>query len=68
MRAASSGPVDLDEILVLHEGRVVERGTHAELYARGGRYRELHDRQNAWEGNTFVNPGEDYLISEEAKR
>jgi len=55
-----------DQILVLEGGEIVERGTHAELYARGGRYRELHDRQNAWEGNAFVNPGEDYLPSEGA--
>ena len=50
-----------DQILVLEAGEVVERGTHAELYAENGRYRELHDRQNVWEGNTFVNPDEDYL-------
>jgi ABC-type multidrug transport system fused ATPase/permease subunit len=54
-----------DQILVLEGGEIVERGTHDQLYARGGRYRELHDRQNAWEGNTFVNPGEDYLVPEE---
>lgn len=52
-----------DQILVLEVGEVVEQGTHAELYALGGRYRELHDRQYAWEENTFVNPGEDYLPS-----
>jgi subfamily B ATP-binding cassette protein MsbA len=28
--------------------------------ALGGRYRELHDRQYAWESNRFVNPGEDF--------
>ena len=32
---------DADEIIVLHEGRVVERGTHWELLSRGGRYNDL---------------------------
>ncbi len=53
-----------DQILVLEAGEIVERGTHGELHALHGRYRELHDRQYAWEANTFVNPGEDYLESE----
>jgi subfamily B ATP-binding cassette protein MsbA len=34
-----------DLILVLAEGRIVERGTHATLYAAGGLYRRLHDMQ-----------------------
>ena len=35
-----------DQILVLTGGRIVERGTHGELLAAGGRYRELHERQH----------------------
>ena len=34
-----------DEILVMQEGRIVERGTHAALLARGGVYAELHQKQ-----------------------
>jgi subfamily B ATP-binding cassette protein MsbA len=47
-----------DQILVVEGGRIVERGTHASLYARGGRYREMYDRQHGVEANLFLAPGE----------
>jgi len=50
-----------DQILVVEGGQIVERGSHKELMAVGGRYRELHDRQHAYEENLFVNPGEDFF-------
>jgi ATP-binding cassette subfamily B protein len=37
--------VDADEILVLEQGRIVERGTHAALLARGGSYAAMWNRQ-----------------------
>lgn len=49
-----------DQILVLDGGKIVERGTHAELFELEGKYRQLHDRQYRIETNRFVNPGEDF--------
>ena len=49
-----------DQILVLEEGRIMERGSHATLYGMGGRYRELYDQQHSYEQDLYVNPGEDY--------
>ena len=49
-----------DQILVLEGGEIVERGTHEELLAAGGRYRQLYDKQYKFEGDQFINPGEDF--------
>ena len=49
-----------DQILVLEKGAIVERGTHDELLAVDGRYRQLHDKQYRIERNRFINPGEDF--------
>jgi ABC-type multidrug transport system fused ATPase/permease subunit len=54
-----------DQILVIENGEILESGTHEELMNLGGRYRELHDRQYSYERNLFVNPGEDYIESDE---
>ncbi len=47
-----------DQILVVEAGEIVERGTHAELLAREGRYFELYSRQHGLESNLFLAPGE----------
>jgi subfamily B ATP-binding cassette protein MsbA len=47
-----------DQILVVEQGRIVERGNHAELFAMGGRYYDLYTRQHGLEENLFLAPGE----------
>ena len=54
-----------DCILVLEGGVIVERGTHAELLAAQGRYRQLYDKQYKFEMDRFVNPGEDFTTEPE---
>src|SRR5262249_61015982 len=49
-----------DQILVLEQGEITERGTHGQLLALNGRYRQLHDRQYSFETDRFINPGEDF--------
>ena len=51
-----------DQILVIEHGEIVERGTHAELLALGGRYRTLYDKQYKLEADRFINPGEDFTL------
>lgn len=57
-----------DQILVVEKGEIVERGTHEELLALAGRYRELHDRQYKLELNRFINPGEDFTPEPEPEK
>jgi subfamily B ATP-binding cassette protein MsbA len=47
-----------DQILVIEGGRIIERGTHAQLFAAGGRYYELYTKQHGVETNLFLAPGE----------
>ncbi len=51
-----------DQILVVEEGRIVERGNHTELYALGGRYYDLYTRQHGLEANLFLAPGEGDVV------
>jgi len=44
----------------LEGGEIVERGTHEELLAAEGRYKQLYDKQYKFEGDQFINPGEDF--------
>ena len=47
-----------DQIMVMEQGRIVESGTHEELYAARGRYYDLYTRQHGVENNLFLAPGE----------
>ncbi len=47
-----------DQILVVENGEIVERGSHAELVARGGRYRTMVERQQGIDQNLLLAPGE----------
>ncbi|MBV9215532.1 MAG: ABC transporter ATP-binding protein [Acidobacteria bacterium] len=55
-----------DQILVVEAGEIRERGTHNELIALDGRYKQLYDKQYRFEQNLFVNPGEDFTGKQEA--
>jgi ABC-type multidrug transport system fused ATPase/permease subunit len=47
-----------DQILVMEQGQIVERGTHEQLYDAQGRYYDLYTRQLGVEHNLFLAPGE----------
>jgi len=53
-----------DQILVVEEGRILERGTHDSLYALGGRYYDLYTRQHGIDANLFLAPGEGDKVEE----
>jgi ABC-type multidrug transport system fused ATPase/permease subunit len=55
-----------DQILVVEAGKIVERGTHKTLYALGGRYFELYEKQHGLEANLFLAPGEGDSVEEKA--
>lgn len=55
-----------DQILVLENGLVVERGVHEELLEARGRYFDLYTRQADLQANRFLNPGEKPPIEEPA--
>ena len=53
------------QILVVEAGEIVERGTHDQLLATGGRYHELYTRQHDLAANLFLAPGEGDTVAEE---
>jgi hypothetical protein len=48
----------------MEQGRIVERGTHEELYDLRGRYYDLYTKQHGLETNLFLAPGEGDTIDE----
>jgi ABC-type multidrug transport system fused ATPase/permease subunit len=53
-----------DQILVVEDGRIVERGNHESLYALEGRYWDLYTKQHGVESNLFLAPGEGDTVPE----
>lgn len=53
-----------DQILVVEQGQIVERGTHEQLYALHGRYYDLYTKQQGLESNLFLAPGEGDVVAE----
>jgi subfamily B ATP-binding cassette protein MsbA len=53
-----------DQILVVEDGRIIERGDHEALFAAHGRYHDLYTRQHGLEANLFLAPGEGDSIPE----
>jgi subfamily B ATP-binding cassette protein MsbA len=47
-----------DQILVVEQGQIIERGTHEKLFGLSGRYHELYTKQHGLESNLFLAPGE----------
>jgi len=56
-----------DQILVIENGSVIERGTHESLYGAGGRYYELYTKQHGLETNLFLAPGEGDTVETPAR-
>jgi subfamily B ATP-binding cassette protein MsbA len=56
-----------DQILVVEDGRILERGNHETLYAAQGRYWDLYTRQHGVESNMFLAPGEGDSVAEAEK-
>ncbi|WP_213803396.1 ABC transporter ATP-binding protein [Granulicella sp. dw_53] len=54
-----------DQILVVEQGSIVERGTHESLYQLQGRYYDLYTRQHGLETNLFLAPGEGDTVEDE---
>jgi ABC-type multidrug transport system fused ATPase/permease subunit len=57
-----------EQILVVEDGRIVERGTHEALYDLRGRYYDLYTRQHGIDANLFLAPGEGDVVPEEAQK
>jgi ABC-type multidrug transport system fused ATPase/permease subunit len=54
-----------DQILVVEQGEILERGTHEVLYQLRGRYYDLYTRQHGLEANLFLAPGEGDVVEED---
>src|SRR5712664_2010026 len=56
-----------EQILVVQDGYILERGTHESLYTAHGRYYDLYTKQHAVETNLFLAPGEGDKLEDDGK-
>jgi ABC-type multidrug transport system fused ATPase/permease subunit len=57
-----------EQILVVENGNIVERGTHDSLYDLHGRYYDLYTRQHGIDANLFLAPGEGDAVPAERQK
>ena len=52
-----------DKVAVFDDGQIIEYGTHSELYSKGGKYREMFDKQSEFYVNANLDNNEDASIN-----
>ena len=57
-----------DKVAVFDDGQIIEYGTHSELYSKGGKYREMFDKQAQFYVNAGLDDKEDDPINQTSNK